>query len=58
LYYFTICSKADNALNDDEGFIQKNRESGKIFVLGRLNDIDLEGLEGPSKIFSILIKNI
>ena len=47
-YYFTICSRADNSRNENEGFLQINRKTGKSFVLGRLDDVDLEGLDGTS----------
>lgn len=41
-YYFSVCSTADNADSSDVGFVQVNSKGVK-FVLGRLNDVDLEG---------------
>jgi hypothetical protein len=49
-YYFTVCSKAPKATEVNEGLIQINRNTSKHFVLGRLDDVDLEGiLEGNCK---------
>lgn len=42
-YFFSICSTAENAEEKDQGFIQMNKKQKKKFVLGRLNDVDLEG---------------
>lgn len=42
-YFFGICTKADNALKSDEAFIQVNKKTKKQVVIGRLNDVDLEG---------------
>ena len=41
-YYFSVCSTADNSDSSDVGFVQVNSKGVK-FVLGRLNDVDLEG---------------
>lgn len=43
IYYFGVCTKADNADKADEAFIQINKKSKNKYVLGRLNDVDLEG---------------
>jgi hypothetical protein len=37
-----VCARAPNATKDDEGFIQVNKQTGKKFVIGRLNDVDIE----------------
>lgn len=46
-YYFSVCSTASSTLTlgATDGIIQVNKESNNIFVLGRLNDVDLEGVE-------------
>ena len=42
-YYFGVCTKSDNAKNADEAFIQINKKTKKQVVIGRLNDVDIEG---------------
>jgi hypothetical protein len=57
-YYFTVCARSEQADLADQGFVQQNRASGKKFVLGRLNDVDLEGiLEGNQKFIRLTYKN-
>ncbi len=51
-YYFTVCSKSEKADDVDQGFVQINKATKRKFVLGRLDDVDLEGiLEGKCKQF-------
>lgn len=42
-YYFTICAKSEKGGQTNEGFVQMNKKSNQTFVLGRLDDVDLEG---------------
>ncbi|RNA23752.1 cation-dependent mannose-6-phosphate receptor [Brachionus plicatilis] len=44
-YFFSVCSKAENASLPNEAFIQVDKESNgkKQWVIGRLDDVDLEG---------------
>lgn len=42
-YHFGVCTKAENANNKSDGFIQINIEKKKQFVIGRLDDVDIEG---------------
>lgn len=57
-YYFTVCGKAPKATDVNEGLIQINRNTSKHFVLGRLDDVDLEGiLEGNYKFIRLTYKN-
>lgn len=45
-YFFSICSQAKNAAFPDEGFIQiEKTNKSRQWVIGRLNDVDLEGFE-------------
>lgn len=44
-YYFSVCATSDNAANKSDGFIQVNKDNNSTFVLGRLNDVDMEGVE-------------
>lgn len=57
IYYFGVCTKAENADNVDEAFIQMNKKSKTKYVLGRLNDVDLEGFGTSSKGIRIQYKN-
>ncbi|CAF0730628.1 unnamed protein product [Brachionus calyciflorus] len=41
-YFFSICSKAQNANQTNEALVQMNKKTNKTFVLGRLDDVDLE----------------
>lgn len=51
-YFFSICSQVENASFSDEAFVQieKNGNSPKRWVLGRLNDVDLEGFEDTIRV--------
>ncbi len=42
-YYFGICTAAENSKETDEGLVQINRNTTNRFVIGRLDDVDLEG---------------
>lgn len=48
-YYIGVCTQADNAKNINEAFIQVNKVTKKQVVLGRLDDVDLEGFGADSK---------
>lgn len=57
-YFFTVCSKSEQADKPDEGFIQQNRKTKDKFILGRLDDVDLEGiLDGSQKFIRLTYKN-
>jgi hypothetical protein len=42
-YYFGICIAAEHSNASDEGLVQINRHNNNRFVIGRLDDVDLEG---------------
>jgi len=42
-YYFGICTAAEHSNETDEGLVQINRSNNNRFVIGRLDDVDLEG---------------
>jgi len=42
-YSFGLCTKATNATVEDEAMIQIRKNSTDKFVIGRLDDVDLEG---------------
>ena len=45
-----MCGPSNISDNSNEGFVQRNIQSTKKFVLGRLNNVDLEGiLDGKGK---------
>lgn len=56
-YYFGVCTKANEAEKSDEAFIQVNKKSRKQVVIGRLNDVDLEGFGIESPGIRIQYKN-
>jgi hypothetical protein len=43
LYYFGVCTQADHAANVNEAFVQINKQTNVSLVLGRLDDVDIEG---------------
>lgn len=43
MYYFGVCTQAANAKNVNEAFVQINKKSNNSVVLGRLDDVDIEG---------------
>lgn len=57
MYYFGVCTKAANAQNVDEAFVQINKENKNQVVIGRLNDVDLEGFGGQTEGIRIHYKN-
>jgi hypothetical protein len=59
-YFFTMCgpSNISDTNVTDTGFIQRNIKSKQKFVLGRLDDVDLEGLiDDKVKFIRITYKN-
>lgn len=59
-YYFGICTAAENSNANDEGLVQINRLNKNRFVIGRLDDVDLEGT-GKNRFgncFTSCLKNI
>ena len=49
LYYFGVCTKAYNGSKDNEGLVQINKKTQQPYVIGRLADVDLEGLGTDQK---------
>ena len=43
LYYFGVCTQAEYATNVNEAFVQINKQTKVQVVLGRLDDVDIEG---------------
>jgi len=43
MYYFGVCTKANNAKEVNQAFVQINKKSRNQVVIGRLDDVDLEG---------------
>lgn len=56
-YYFGVCSKSENSNNNDEAFIQINKKSNNYVVIGRLNDVDIEGFGVESKGIRLQYRN-
>lgn len=44
MYYFSVCQTAENAKEKSAGLIQINTDTNQTYVIGRLNDVDLEGV--------------
>ena len=49
MYYFGVCTKAYNGSKDNEGLVQINKKTQQPYVIGRLADVDLEGLGTDQK---------
>jgi len=45
-YYLGVCTRAETSNEVDEALVQVNKKNQNRFVLGRLNDVDLEGSRG------------
>ncbi len=50
LYYFGVCTQAENAKNVNEAFVQINIQTKVQIVLGRLDDVDIEGFGTECKL--------
>ena len=57
-YFFGVCTKADQAKFDNEAFIQINKKSNRSVVIGRLEDVDLEGFNTECKLHWVLVSEL
>lgn len=57
MYYFGVCTEADNAKEVNQAFVQINKKSKHQVVIGRLDDVDLEGFGIESKGLRIQYNN-
>lgn len=57
LYYFGVCTEAEHAKNVNEAFVQINKQTNVQIVLGRLDDVDIEGFGTESKGIRIFYKH-
>jgi len=44
-YSFGLCTKAQDANKTNEGMVQKNIKTNFTYIIGRLDDVDLEGTD-------------
>ena len=42
-YYLSICKQAEHASGINDSFVQMNKNTRKVIVIGRSNETDLEG---------------
>jgi hypothetical protein len=52
-YFFGVCTAANNSDQSYDGLVQINRLTKDKFIIGRLNDVDIEG--GGKLTFNLLI---
>lgn len=57
LYYFGVCTEAEHAKFVNEAFVQINKQTNVSIVLGRLDDVDIEGFGTESKGIRIFYKH-
>ena len=53
-YFLTVCGQAEHSSSPDVGLMQINEKQGKTFIIGRLDDVDLEAVEDKQSNLRIL----